>query len=98
MGGLSVQFRLSLLACVASRWRSRFLCDRRRRGGSIGGVLASMDLSGRSQRRQLLKPGINHRDLVLELSNRQAHAGLALEIEHSTFTLQLHVFELPAVA
>jgi hypothetical protein len=57
-----------------------------------------MDLSGRSRRRQLLKPGIDHRDLVLELSNRPAHAGLAPESEHSTFTLQLHVFELPAVS
>jgi hypothetical protein len=30
VGGLVAQFRLSLMACVASRWRLRFLCDRRR--------------------------------------------------------------------
>jgi hypothetical protein len=27
-----------------------------------------------------------------------AHSRLALKLEHSTFSLQLHVFELPAVA
>ena len=48
--------------------------------------------------RVLGRLAIDHRDLVLELPNRNAHAGLALEIQHSTFTLQLHIFELPTVA
>src|ERR1700751_196806 len=95
---LRLRYRLSLMACVASRWRLRFRRDRRRRGVGIGRVRASIDLSGRSRRRQLLEPGINHRDLVLELSNRHAHSRLALELEQSALALQLPIFEPAAVS
>jgi len=42
MGGRSVQFRLSLLACVASRWRLRLRCDSAPGGKSS--AMAAMDV------------------------------------------------------